>query len=444
MVELHIFDFDGTIFYSPAADADALADVLAEVNVAADGGGGGGDAAAEAKKLHGRLRNPVSSGGLGWYQSLATLSPPAVPEHPSEERWFVTPILAHMRAIVAARSALVKQRRPTVGAGQAATRPAAEMPLLYVLTGRDSKYADRIWTLLQQAGLDKEVEDVLLKGGETAGTVKYKLNRFFSLIQRHHPTRVFYYEDRVEQGARLLEGMRALEEMLFSNASDAATHRAGGAAAADRVGVVTFDVDVAAVADGALAQGGNGVEESPPMVVPYASGSHADEAAAHLSVLERTLRSSPHALLRDACYPVDRRATFYTPAASDTAMAAAAMMDKAQRQAERQAQEWVADTVRYYNSRGSFADRGRGGRGGRPETGGGRGRGSAAHIESAYDASALRRTVSFAIPPPFVFLMVLVPQALCRRCSRMLSTEKLAALLRTLELEQRAAVGGGR
>ncbi|KAG5478715.1 hypothetical protein LSCM1_06119 [Leishmania martiniquensis] len=461
MVELHIFDFDGTIFYSPVADPNAVAAALvAAGDVCAE------DAATVAKELDGKLRNVMSSGGLGWYQSLSTLSPPAVPERPDESTWFVNPILAHIRAIVETRDALKRERIPAAGTHPAA--PKADMPLIYVLTGRDVKYYDRIWTLLRQAGLDTEVEDVLLKPNETAGTVKYKLNRFFSLIQYHQPARVFYYEDRVEQGRRLLEGMRVLEEMLYMDSGAKYTETVNSVSGywkADRVGVVTFDVAGGAAEAARLEEGKRhcGCQEgvrrgcdaittapSPttvlhtpqPMVVPHTSRGGAacqgaEGSGAHLSTLVASLRASPYSLLRDACYPLDRRVLFnsLSPADSLPSTKVAAALSHA----ERQAQQWVEGTVRFYNaksgSEGSVC------REGGPPVASNAGAScrSKAKRAAAYNARALRAAVSFAVPPPFLFVMVLVPPALCGRSSSMLSSEQLVALLRTLEEEKRAA-----
>ncbi|CAM36624.1 conserved hypothetical protein [Leishmania braziliensis MHOM/BR/75/M2904] len=464
MVELHIFDFDGTIFYSPVADPNALTAALVatgDLSVA--------DAAVVANKLHGKLRSPVSSGGLGWYQSLSTLSPPAVPERPAEITWFVEPILAHMRAIVETRNSLMRQRCSTVGTQPPV--PTVDMPLIYVLTGRDVKYYDRIWTLLQQAGLDKEVEDVLLKPSETAGTVKYKLNHFFSLIQYHQPARVFYYEDRVEQGRLLLEGMRALEEVLYMDVRD----RDRGTVSsdnsywkADRVGVVTFDVagsttEAVKREEGKWQNGCHGeaprrceavtveppsltVLHTPqPTVVSCADRGRdtwqgTDGRNEHLSTLVASLRASPYSLLRDACYPVHRYSLYDLPSLTETLPEA--KVSTALSQAERQAQQWVEGTVRFYNSKSSFEGRGRV-QGGRPVVGSTTTAfGSGAKAAAVYDPRALRAAISFAVPPPFVFIMVLVPPALCGRSSGMLSEEQLVALVRTLEEEKRAADEG--
>lgn len=449
MVELHIFDFDGTIFFSPVADPNALAAALV-----ASGDLGAEDAAATAKRLHGKLRSPVSSGGLGWYQSLSTLSPPAVPERPAEATWFVEPILEHMRAIVETRNSSAKERRPNAGTQRAA--PTVDMPLIYVLTGRDVKYHDRIWTLLQQAGLDREVEDVLLKPSETAGTVRYKLNRFFSLIQYHRPSRVYYYEDRVEQGRALLEGMRVLEEVLYMDVSDKHNGTVSGGNGCwkpDRVGVVTFDV-----AGGAAEEASTTTPPPPtalntpqPTVVPCAERDGAtcqgaDGRNAHLSTIASSLRTSPYSLLRDACYPVDRRVLFGSSSPTDTLLEA--KVSAALDQAERQAWQWVERTVEFYNSKSACQVQGRGrGQGGRPVVGGKQDSvaitttafGPKADKPAVCDARALHAAVSFAVPPPFVFVMVLVPPALCGRSSSILTGEQLVAVLRTLEEEKRAS-----
>ncbi|GET88772.1 hypothetical protein, conserved [Leishmania tarentolae] len=444
MVELHIFDFDGTIFYSPVVDPNALAAALVS-----SGDLGAEDAAAAAKRLHGELRSPVPCGGLGWYQSLSTLSPPAVPERPAEATWFVEPILAHIRAIVERRNTLVNERHPHVGTQPMA--PTVDVPLIYVLSGRDVKYHDRIWTLLQQVGLDKEVEDVLLKPSETAGTVKYKLNHFFSLIRYHRPARVFYYEDRIEQGRALLEGMRVLEEVLYRNVSDTQNSTVNGINGywkADRVGAVTFDVMGRAAEDASTTTPlPLTVFNTPqPTVVPCAARDEAtsqgtDGSNARLSTLVATLRTSPYSLLREACYPIDRRVLFGSFSSAD--ILPEAKVSAALDQAERQARLWVERTVQLYNSKSACQDR-RHGQGDRPVTGRQKNAlaitptasGSKTDMPAVCNASASRTAISFDVPPPFVFMMVLVPPALCSRCSSILSGEQLVTLLRTLKEEK--------
>ncbi|KAG5504430.1 hypothetical protein JKF63_04882 [Porcisia hertigi] len=456
MVELHIFDFDGTIFFSPAVDPDALAAALA-----AAGDLSACDAAVAAKKLHGKLRSPVFSGGLGWYQSLSTMSPPAVPDRPDEATWFVQPILAHIRAIVEVRNALLKKRGPTTGK-ESSPPEAADLPLIYVLTGRDGKYRDRIWTLMQQVGLDKEIEDILLKPNEVAGTVKHKLNHFFSLAQFHQPARIFYYEDRAEQGAKLLEGMRVLEKMLYPDVNDKPNDAVSGCSVdlkTDRVGVVTFDVaggDQAASPGcdvrGAVPPPSSVLHVPQPTVVSCAdrkgpTPKETDGNNANFKTLAASLLASPYSLLRDACYPVDQHVLFYSHSPTNTSLGAStAAAAAALRQAERQAQHWVEGTVHFYNTKGDCKSRDQS-EGGRPitrETGSSAcssTSGSVSHPKRtrAYNKRALRSSINFTIPPPFVFIMVLLPSALSGRSSHMLSGEQLLALLRTLEEEQRRA-----
>lgn len=418
MSEVHIFDFDGTLFYSPAPTHSAVEALLSTQSTTAANGDQSDAAQTSAEqqdqqrteaanKLYGHLLNPVDAGGYGWFQSLHTMSPPAVPAVPDPAVWFVAPILAHMRA-------LVKRRAEQLRNPKASQR---DVPLLYVLTGRDAKYYDRIWTLLQQVGLDKEVEDVILKPHETAGTVHYKLNNFFKIIQYHRPSRVFYYEDRVEQGGRLLEGIRVLEEVLYHTQYDATT-------AADRVGVVTFDVNAVPSHSSALEA------LQPEVSFQFAACAQRCCTEPRLSGLAATLRASPDALLRDACYPLDRIAAFY----HDPADVEGTKAQRAANQAERQAQRWVEGTIDFWNSKSDASRvRGRGGRGGA-------GRGGGAPTRKAtpttFDARALHDSIRFSVAPSFTFLMVLVPAALCDRSNSMLSADEFAALVERLKVER--------
>ncbi|KPI83256.1 hypothetical protein ABL78_7714 [Leptomonas seymouri] len=429
--EVHIFDFDGTLFYSPAPTLAAAASLIPPT---ASGGAAAStfnDSAAveytteadekrrvkEANELYGKLLNPIESGGYGWFQSIHTMVPPSVPEKPDPNIWFVQPILNHMRALVQRRNEL--RRHPL--------SKAKDRPVLYVLTGRDVKYRDRIRTLLQQVGLYKEVERVILKPKETAGTVKYKLNNFFNIIQRHRPSRVFYYEDRVEQGGRLLEGIQVLEEVLY--------YRPGGSgsgdAAVNRVGVVTFDVTTA---DGThfdpLAHGGASYSPQPKVVLHF--GAHARgnlpqspaEADPRHRLMISTLRSSPYTLLREACYPLDR-ATAFCQRDADT-------VGRNAKHPEKQAQKWVEGTISFWNSR-EASRRGDG-------DAASRGRGPEAPIEkptfTMFDAHALHNSIQFGIAPPFTFIMVLVPAAIRDRSNCMLDAGQFAALVERLKAER--------
>jgi hypothetical protein len=465
MTELHIFDFDGTLFYSPAPTRSAVAATLfphpaavttpvTAVNVSDDDGGAAAGVQnaeelrdAEANKLYGSLLNPVDSGGYGWFQSLHTMSPPFVPETPDPEVWFVAPILAHMRALVERRNTLLQDPHAR----------AEDMPLLYVVTGRDVKYYDRIWTLLEQVGLDREVEDVVLKPHETAGTVTYKLNNFFKLIQYHCPSRVFYYEDRVEQGGRLLEGIRVLEEVLYcrkcGNSGSGGTSSGSGTSTtvADRVGVVTFDVKTTQEestttvnSDGTIVH--DSARRTPQPGVLFRFGarggdcqpSPAEAADPRHAVLTSTLRASPYQLLRDACYPLHRLAAFYEDEADITGEKAR----KAAEHAERQAQRWVEGTIEFWNAKNT-SGRGRCGRGGGRGRGGGpaaKRRTTTASSSGGFDTRVLHDAIQFPVAPPFTFIMVLVPAAISERSNYMLDTAQFAALVEQLKFAREKSV----
>lgn len=227
-MELHIFDFDGTLFNSPAPR---------EAQVRAEHGA----------HMVGRLTQPMESGGLGWFQSLATLCPPTVPECPDEGRWFVTPVVERLRALCRDNDNNGKENpnhtvastaddggddeegihRDGTGHNTASSGNVNNSNTTtngsvacYVLTGRDEKYRARIEALLAQAGLLPLLSGVFLKPTETAGTVKYKLGTFLALVRQHSPSRVVYYEDRPEQGGKLYAGIRALQDAYYNPASN--------------------------------------------------------------------------------------------------------------------------------------------------------------------------------------------------------------------------------
>lgn len=199
VLELHIFDFDGTLFNSPVPSKKQVQRLYPN-----------------HPRLYDDLVDPVWSGGLGWFQSLQTLSPPAVPEAPEVGKWFIQPVVRHFLELLRTRrTPAAAQEGVEEEGGGAAPAPTSPTALFFVLTGRDKKFQQRIESLLAHAGLLPHLTAVILKPHETYGTVKYKLETFAQLVERYQPSRVFYYEDRPEQGARLLEGVRKFQETLF-------------------------------------------------------------------------------------------------------------------------------------------------------------------------------------------------------------------------------------
>jgi hypothetical protein len=161
-MELHVFDFDGTLFRSPAPNP-ALHD----------------------RRTLEMIAQPRSNKGYGWFQHLATLSPPYVPDSPAaDDPFFIQEIVGELRK------------------AQAQGFPTA------VLTGRDEKYRTRIQAILASGGI--AVDEVILKPGENSGTVKYKAQTFLRLARKFNPKRIVYYEDRVDQGKKIVAAVRFL------------------------------------------------------------------------------------------------------------------------------------------------------------------------------------------------------------------------------------------
>lgn len=160
--ELHIFDFDGTLFRSPCPNP-ALYD-SGTLNM---------------------ITQPTSVNGFGWFQNLATLSPPFVPESPpADDRHFIQEIIAQFHQC--------KQ---------------SGFPIA-VMTGRHEAFRPRVQHLLSCAHLT--ANEVHLKPTETFGTVRYKATTILDMIGRHHPAKVVYYEDRLDQGRRIENAVQYL------------------------------------------------------------------------------------------------------------------------------------------------------------------------------------------------------------------------------------------
>ncbi|KNH09747.1 hypothetical protein XU18_0432 [Perkinsela sp. CCAP 1560/4] len=74
ITKIDIFDFDGTLFYSPSPNISLWRDIEDALNV--------GIERTDLKKNHKLLVEKVMDGGLGWYQSVETLLPPLVTSLP--------------------------------------------------------------------------------------------------------------------------------------------------------------------------------------------------------------------------------------------------------------------------------------------------------------------------------------------------------------------------
>lgn len=205
-IELHVFDFDGTLFRSPVPDTKQLARL-------------------GLRDRYGRLMQPTSErGGLGWFQSLRTLSPPVVPEAP-DRNWYVQPVLNHLLQMVS--------EEPLLEDLPSASPPSSHQRHRYffVLTGRVVRFEARVRELLSNAGLQPHhFEEISLKSTETYGTVKHKMEVFHRWICKYAPASVHYYEDRPDQGAQLLYCMQSVQEKALVKAAAAA----GMAATASR------------------------------------------------------------------------------------------------------------------------------------------------------------------------------------------------------------------
>lgn len=163
-IVLSVFDFDGTLFRSPSPSQAAIA------------------------KYGPDIHQPVFAGGLGWFQHKATLSVPFVPEKidRKDEKWFI---------------------QPTVEAYLAAKR---EGHVTAILTGREEHFRSRITQLVNDAGMT--FDHIFLKQELRGGTVAFKVDVFAKLIAQYQPSKIAYYEDREDQGAKIQEAYNLLRE----------------------------------------------------------------------------------------------------------------------------------------------------------------------------------------------------------------------------------------
>jgi hypothetical protein len=174
--ELHIFDFDGTLFRSPKPNpASAPSDPT----------------------YTDRVIGSEFQGGLGWFQSQLSLSPPAVPQNPTAE-WFIPSIVARFN-----------KARGTVGAH------------LVVMTGRELFFERRIHEILGSAKL--QPDQVILKPHIRAGTVNYKLDYIRQWIVELLPKKIFLYEDRMEHAERFDNTIRGYQQQIATRGTSTAT-----------------------------------------------------------------------------------------------------------------------------------------------------------------------------------------------------------------------------
>jgi hypothetical protein len=158
--ELHVYDFDGTLFRSPVPNP-ALHD----------------------NSTLGRLKNPVFSNGYGWYQDTLTLDPPYVPPSPGPE-WFVADVVASMKRSVDAGHYVV------------------------VMTGRTINFLDRVKQCIALTGV--KPHDVICKPDFRLGTIKFKVAEIRRMVAAVQPSAVALWEDRPEQRDKFVKELQPM------------------------------------------------------------------------------------------------------------------------------------------------------------------------------------------------------------------------------------------
>ena len=138
---LKIFDFDGTIFYSPSPNPEVW----------------GG-------KMTGKLKGEIRTGGYGWFQNPITLDDRFIDDYA-----FVDEIVDEVE------KSMKEPNSVTV-----------------MLTGRTYEYEAQIRKLLHQKGL--EFDAYGFKDGGT--TMQFKQDFISSLIEKYKPSRVIMWDDR--------------------------------------------------------------------------------------------------------------------------------------------------------------------------------------------------------------------------------------------------------
>ena len=215
-----VFDFDGTLFRSPAPSK-------------------------ETERRYPSISQPIDNKGLGWFHNRRSLSEPYVPldikplstsglmQHTLRscdpllvaERESSTPLDLSQKnfdAITAAFPSLAPSAAlapdafdrwfiaPTV---QRYVEAKARGDVTAILTGRDTSFTGRIGGLLE--GAELVFDQLFLKA--KAGTVKFKVDVLAQLLFEHRPSRLVYYDDRPEQATKILKSLpRAIAEAFSS------------------------------------------------------------------------------------------------------------------------------------------------------------------------------------------------------------------------------------
>eukprot|EP00744_Colponema_vietnamica_P014760 GILI01020662.1.p1 GENE.GILI01020662.1~~GILI01020662.1.p1 ORF type:complete len:307 (-),score=59.12 GILI01020662.1:32-952(-) len=201
-----VFDFDGTLFRSPAPSN-------------------------ELQKRYPGVSQPYESKGLGWFHNRRSLHPPYVPD--AVQTIDSSAFFGSSRQATAAAAASDKpdantyQQRyfsyaqlhrqalphhpegfdkwfiaPTVAAYLHAKDGGH---VTAILTGRETSFTERLTALVTCAGLS--FDHVYLK--HQPGTIKFKIDVFIELIKKYEPRMLIYYEDRPDQGTKIHQGFLA-------------------------------------------------------------------------------------------------------------------------------------------------------------------------------------------------------------------------------------------
>jgi hypothetical protein len=150
---LNIFDFDGTLFRSPAPNPQIW-----------------------DSSLIGKIKSAIDQSGLGWFQDVVTLSPPYVPEHPTDE-WYVSDIKQQVL--------------------DSMNDPAC---VTVLLTGRSVKYLEIIKNLIAPAGL--VFDEMGLKPGPEVTTMDFKVQFIATMVTKYQPFRLCLWEDRPQHAEK--------------------------------------------------------------------------------------------------------------------------------------------------------------------------------------------------------------------------------------------------